>query len=140
MLTAMSISGIRAHAEYQANNSISETELRRLEEASRRVEQERQELDNARQPRSEDGIIVEARQNQTFGSGEYADTYQPGQTYEMKGAESDLGSLDVQKAVSDMQKDRIIQQYQFFVGHGVLGMEQKLPTDPVMDVEDFLLE
>ena len=133
MLTAMSISGIRAHAGYQANNSISETELRRLEEASRRVEQERQELDNARQPRSEDGIIVEARQNQTFGSGEYADTYQPGQTYEMKGAESDLGSLDV-------QKDRIIQQYQFFVGHGVPGMEQKLPTDPVMDVEDFLLE
>ena len=29
---------------------------------------------------------------------------------------SDIASLDVEKAVSDMKKDQVLQQYQFFVG------------------------
>lgn len=134
----MSISGIRSHGGYQANNSISKIELQKLEEASRQVELERQELDSALQPKADDGIIVKARQNQTFGSAEYADTYQPNQKYEMKGAESDLYNLDVQKAVSDMQKDRIIQQYQFFVGHRDVDMGRE-PSMITMGIEDFAL-
>ena len=38
------------------------------------------------------------------------------QGFDMKGRESELASLDMQKAVSDMQKDQVLQQYQFFVG------------------------
>ena len=34
----------------------------------------------------------------------------------MKGIASDIASLDVEKAVSDMKKDQVLQQYQFFVG------------------------
>jgi len=33
------------------------------------------------------------------------------------GKDKDVAALDVQKAISDMQKDRIIQQYQYFVGN-----------------------
>lgn len=134
----MSIFGIRSHAEYQANNSISEAELQKLEAASRQVELERQELDSALKPKTDEAIIIEARQKQTFGSAEYADTYQPNQKYEMKGAESDLYNLDVQKAVSDMQKDRVIQQYQFFVGHRGIEMGQK-SASMTMGIEDFTL-
>lgn len=134
----MSIFGIRSHAEYQANNSISETELQKLEAASRQVELERQELDSALKPKTDEAIIIEARQKQTFGSAEYADTYQPNQKYGMKGAESDLYNLDVQKAVSDMQKDRVIQQYQFFVGHRGIEMGQK-SSFMAMGIEDFTL-
>ncbi len=36
--------------------------------------------------------------------------------FEMKGKESSLGSLDMEKAVSDMQKDQALMQYQYFVG------------------------
>ena len=36
--------------------------------------------------------------------------------FEMKGRESDINSLDIQKAVSDMQKDQALMQYQYFVG------------------------
>ena len=36
--------------------------------------------------------------------------------FEMKGSESDLNSLDISKAVSDMQKDEALWQYQYFVG------------------------
>lgn len=37
-------------------------------------------------------------------------------TYDYIGKDSSPESLDVQKAVSDMQKDSILSQYQFFVG------------------------
>ncbi len=36
--------------------------------------------------------------------------------FEMKGRDSDLESLDMEKAVSDMQKDQALMQYQYFVG------------------------
>ena len=36
--------------------------------------------------------------------------------FEMKGRESDIESLDMQKAISDMQKDQALMQYQYFVG------------------------
>ena len=36
--------------------------------------------------------------------------------FEMKGRESDLEALDMEKAVSDMQKDQALMQYQYFVG------------------------
>ena len=36
--------------------------------------------------------------------------------FEMKGRTSDLASLDMEKAVSDMQKDQALMQYQYFVG------------------------
>lgn len=32
------------------------------------------------------------------------------------GQDSNLGNLDMQKAISDMKKDSILQQYQYFVG------------------------
>ncbi|MCR5687505.1 MAG: hypothetical protein K6G58_05745 [Lachnospiraceae bacterium] len=37
-------------------------------------------------------------------------------SFEMKGRDSDINSLDIEKAVSDMQKDEALMQYQFFVG------------------------
>lgn len=36
--------------------------------------------------------------------------------FEMKGRDSSLKALDVEKAISDMQKDQSLLQYQYFVG------------------------
>lgn len=47
---------------------------------------------------------------------DYAGRYEPGKQYEMKGTESVLEDLDMEKAISDMQKDQLLHQYQFFVG------------------------
>lgn len=41
-------------------------------------------------------------------------------SFEMKGRESDIDSLDMEKAVSDMQKDQALMQYQYFVGESNL--------------------
>ena len=44
--------------------------------------------------------------------------------FEMKGRDSDILSLDMEKAVSDMQKDQALMQYQYFVGDtNLLGSE-----------------
>ena len=40
--------------------------------------------------------------------------------FEMKGRQSDIDSLDMEKAVSDMQKDQALMQYQYFVGESNL--------------------
>ncbi len=37
-------------------------------------------------------------------------------SFDMKGRESDIETLDLEKAVSDMQKDQALMQYQYFVG------------------------
>lgn len=49
--------------------------------------------------------------------------FNKGETYDYIGKDSDLDNLDVKKAVSDMKKDQLLEQYQFFVG-----------TQPVQDV------
>ena len=36
--------------------------------------------------------------------------------YGFIGKDSDIENLDMQKAISDMQKDQVLQQYQYFVG------------------------
>ena len=44
--------------------------------------------------------------------------------FEMKGRQSDLSSLDIEKAVSDMQKDQALMQYQYFVGETNLSADE----------------
>lgn len=39
-----------------------------------------------------------------------------GEDYGYIGSDSDIATLDMQKAISDMQKDKVLQQYQYFVG------------------------
>lgn len=52
-------------------------------------------------------------------------TFHKEETFDYIGSESKLADLDVQKAVSDMKKDSILQEYQYFVGNSrnVLEME-----------------
>lgn len=44
-------------------------------------------------------------------------TFNAGDDYGYIGRDSDIASLDMQKAISDMQKDQVLQQYQYFVGN-----------------------
>lgn len=37
-------------------------------------------------------------------------------TYGYIGKESDINNLDIEKAVSEMRKDQVLEQYQYFVG------------------------
>lgn len=43
-------------------------------------------------------------------------TFNKEETFDYIGTESGLANLDMQKAISDMRKDEILQGYQYFVG------------------------
>lgn len=43
-------------------------------------------------------------------------TFNKQESFDYVGSESDINDLDMQKAISDMQKDQMFKQYQYFVG------------------------
>lgn len=95
----MNISGIRPSAGIYDYNKIKEKETKEIQaqQVSRLQEQQK----------------AVSQKETAF---DYAGRYEPGKTYEMKGTESALEDLDMEKAISDMQKDQLLHQYQFFVG------------------------
>lgn len=44
-------------------------------------------------------------------------TFNAGEDFGYIGKDSDIQDLDMQKAISDMKKDQVLQQYQYFVGN-----------------------
>ena len=60
-------------------------------------------------------------------------SYQPDAVYELKGVDSDIARLDVERAISDMRKDQVLEQYQFFVG------TNPDEAQPVRPDENFIL-
>ena len=58
-------------------------------------------------------------------------TFLKDDTYDMIGSESDLNKLDMQKAISDMQKDKILQDYNSFVGSSVM-QQRNISEDGVV--------
>lgn len=43
-------------------------------------------------------------------------TFNRQESFDYLGKDSDIHSLDVEKALDDMRKDKVLQQYQYFVG------------------------
>lgn len=43
-------------------------------------------------------------------------TFNKEDSFDCIGSDSEIGNLDVQKAVSDMKKDQILEEYQYFYG------------------------
>ena len=79
------------------------------------------------------------RANQNFNSEDYAKQYAPGKTYEMKGADSDISSLDASGEVSGSRKSQIMQQYQLFMGETQAQGANRtaMNTQAVRGVENF---
>ncbi|MBQ4301394.1 MAG: hypothetical protein II765_07640 [Lachnospiraceae bacterium] len=122
----MNISGIRPSIGFYDYNSISK--IRQAEEAQASI-QTQAEVDQIKPVVADDrDASVAAEQNgrnkQTFGAYDYANQYNPDETFEMVGKEADIHSLDVEKAISDMQKDQVLHEYQYFVGSDIAAGAQ----------------
>ena len=130
----MNISGIRPSLGFYSYNSIKIDELRNQQLA---VTAQEQALMQEESTGYKDQLPVE----QNFTSYDYAKSYQPDETYELKGAESDISKLDVEKTMSDLEKDKVLEQYQYFVGdqaHAIaidMNTENKIPRSG----ENFVL-
>lgn len=105
----MNVSGVSPTAGIYSYNSIRLNELRNQQIAASK---------EAHQQIEEPVLQMQESVNleQTYTSYDYAQEYRAGETYELKGVDADINKLDVAKAVSDLDKDQILQQYQYFVG------------------------
>ena len=102
------------------NNPVDNSGLKKLnEEAAQAPRQEEQSTVKNIDLRLED---IKPRQNASLEDISLSLNEPSG--FEMKGRDSDILSLDMEKAVSDMQKDQALMQYQYFVGDSnLLGSE-----------------
>lgn len=108
----MNVSGIRPYAGFYDYNSIKTNELR-----SRQLSQAKDEtLEVQNNPAVQDNPVAEATPKQDFTSFDYSKKYEPNKNYDLKGVDSDIYNLDTQKAISDLDKDQVLKQYQYFVG------------------------
>ena len=123
----MNISGIRPSAGFYDYNTIKSEELS--------AEQTQKTLTAQQSDGEQEAVMnVEASAKPDTGAMDYANRYQPDASYDLKGADSELMSLDVEKAISDMKRDQVLQQYQFFIGES--QAEQLLES---RNQENFLL-
>lgn len=117
----MNISGIRTYAGFYDYNTIKNHQMRNQQIAELKADAEVVAVDEQEQKRQDEMVAVAAPVEPDQGAIDYAKQYQPDATYELKGAQSDILHLDVEKALSDMSKDKVLQQYQFFVGERKAG-------------------
>ena len=114
----MNVSGIRPYSGFYQYNSIKLNELRNQQiAASAKAAEQANGVEDTAQKKEEQVVLTPV--NQTFDSYDFAQQYRPDETYELKGIDSDIESLDAKKAVSDLEKDQVLQQYQYFVGDKV---------------------
>ena len=130
----MNVSGVSPTAGIYSYNSIRLNELRNQQiMASKEA--------HMQQPEEPELKIDESVQlEQTYTSYDYAQEYRAGETYELKGEDADINTLDVAKAVSDLDKDQILQQYQYFVGKASYAAAKENAAEmPLRSGENFIL-
>jgi len=127
----MNISGIRTYAGFYDYNTIKQSEIRSRQIQEAKSGMEKEVPFSAEEQKAEEPVLASARDN---GAKEFTEKYQPEAVYEMKGEDSDIAKLDVEKAISDMKKDEILMEYQFFVNSATL---EYVATDNIQ--EQFVL-
>ena len=118
----MNVSGIRPYSGFYQYNSIKLNELRnqKIAEAQQTNPSTAADTEDPEaKRRQQEQEMVEAAAKQTFDSYDFAQQFMPDEPFDMKGIDSDINSLDMEKAVSDLDKDQVLKQYQYFVGSGV---------------------
>ncbi len=113
----MNISGIRPYSGFYNVNAVSPVRPEAIDTEAPAVERKADGAALSISREAMDAATTSAREKQTFGSYDYAKQYRPDGNDAARSfsTNADINNLDVQKAVSDMQKDEAIQQYQVFV-------------------------
>lgn len=127
----MNVSGIRPYSGFYQYNSIKLDELRNQQIADAQSEEERR--------RQKEQEIAAAAAKQTFDSYDFAQRYKPDELFDLKGADSDINSLDIEKAVNDLSKDQILRQYQYFVGPDTGAADAQTQQAALRSGENFTL-
>ncbi len=117
----MGINGINDYAGLMQNGRLNSVAERRDASAQDLYAGEKKQLENAAEPSVRTSVVPSA---DTAGQAKRQDvplenvslTFHRRGDFNTIGRDSDIRSLDVEKAISDMKKDSVLQQYQYFVG------------------------
>ena len=127
----MNLSGVRISAGFYDYNSIENRAVTVGSELPAELPQS--VTDQAPSAEEHAAPAVSRKSGPDQGAIDYANSYQPDAVYELKGVDSDIARLDVERAISDMRRDQVLEQYQFFVG------TNPDEAQPVRPDENFIL-
>ena len=127
----MNISGIRPTAGFYSYNSIKTNALQK---------EQNLEDSNAKENEKKEPEREFSREKQNFTSYDYAKSYRPDVTYQLNENPVNVEQRDIDKMKSDLKKDQILQQYQYFVrGTDALGKAQAKEKVAQRWTENFIL-
>ena len=90
--------------------------------------------DVAKENKPEEKVVNVPVASQKFNSNDYSGLYDKDREYILGENDVSLEKLDIQKAVSDMEKDQILEQYQYFVRP---SNEDNKTNSFLAELEDF---
>lgn len=133
----MNVSGVSPSAGIYTYNSIRLSELRSQQIAAAREARQQEAVEVGITQRQQQDDM---RLQQTYTSYDYAQEYRPDEVYELKGEDADITKLDVEQALSDMEKDQLLQQYQYFVGDAMTATAKEPAAELTLrSGENFIL-
>lgn len=130
----MNISGIRPYSGFYEYSTLKNNELRSQQIQNAKEQSTSDAVQNASVENS--AVLASSSASQNFGLMDYAQQYQPDETFDLKGKDSELGKLDMEQVMNDLQKDKVLQQYQFFVGES--SHQNSLGGTNDRNMENFL--
>ncbi len=116
----MGINGINDYSNLIGNYRVPSIPRVSVEEVKEQDRQAALQSQQVASPKLQD-LDLQAKPRNDAALEDISLTFNKGDDYGYIGKDSDIYSLDVENAISDMQKDNILKQYQFFVGNTGTG-------------------
>lgn len=109
----MGVGGFSDYASILKNYDIPVVPDMRLAEVQGRESTVREDVPSAVAPRED---LLEAPERKDAALEDISITFNRQENFGYIGRDSDVRALDVERAIDEMEKDRVLQQYQYFVG------------------------
>ncbi len=117
----MGINGINDYSNFINNYRIPSIPGVSVDEVKRQDEELKKVSSSPALNNTLEDVAISAKPRNDAALEDISLTFNKGDDYGYIGKDSDIYSLDVENAISDMQKDNVLKQYQFFVGNTGTG-------------------
>lgn len=126
----MNISGVRPTEEFYKYNTVRINELRSKQILASQNQNEQEDIKVV----MEESLPVDTKEglSSNVAMSEYEQNQYTGDRDTFKGEDSDIDSLDMQKAVSDLKKDEVLQEYQYFISSSKIESQDKIDRKSVV--------
>ena len=131
----MNISGVRPTEEFYKYNTVRINELRSKQILASQNQNEQEDIKVV----MEESLPVDTKEglSSNVAMSEYEQNQYTGDRDTFKGEDSDIHSLDMQKAVSDLKKDEVLQEYQYFISSSKIESQDKMgPVERIFHSEE----